>query len=80
LLEKALKEEKITNIQIFINCIFNDLMNLIISSGDMKTIEQRYEFEDNINSIVKNAIENYNENSRKYKEVIEKIKIKYILY
>ena len=70
------KKYNISNIQIFINSLFNDLMDLIISSGEMKTIQERNEFEKNVNSIVEKAINNYKDNSKIYKEVTEQIKPK----
>ena len=75
LLVRAIKEENIDNAQIFINMLFNDLFKLIINSEGMNTIEQREKFEDNINNIVNEAINNYKTNSQKYLKVIDKIKV-----
>ena len=79
LLTKALgkiKNEDKLNTQIFLNILFNDMINLIIQSGNMKEVEERNEFENEMNSIVKKAIDNYSEKSKKYEEIIKKIKPK----
>jgi hypothetical protein len=74
LLEKALKQQNDDIIiQIFINSIYNDLIHLILNSGNMQTIQQREEFENKINEIVKNGLQNYRKNSGKYQRVIETI-------
>ena len=64
------------NTQIFLNILFNDLIDLIFESGNMKEVEERDEFENKMNSIVNKTIENYSEKSNKYKEIIKKIKPK----
>ena len=71
LIEKLLKEKNIS-IQIFINSIINDLFEIIEFSGDMKTVEQRNEFELKINDIIENAIKRYEQNSEIYHNIIEK--------
>ena len=76
LLKKELEKKNILNIQIFINTIFNDVAKLIIESNDMKSIEQRNEFEDKMNKLVDKAINDYSDNMNNYKNVIEKIKPK----
>ena len=78
MLEKALKLKNI-QIQVFINSIFNDLVNLILNSGDMKTAQSREDFENKVNYIVNKALENYTENLDKYQKVIEAINTKNLL-
>ena len=73
LLEKQLKVKNIGSIQIFLNSIFKNLFEAIQSSGDMTTIEQRNQFENKINEIVDNAIQNYGINSEEYQKNIEEI-------
>ena len=74
-LEKIKNKDKL-NTQIFLNILFNDLIDLIFESGNMKEVEERDEFENKMNSIVNKTIENYSEKSNKYKEIIKKIKPK----
>ena len=74
LLEKQLKEKNINSVQIFINCIMNDLFSLIKDSSDMSTPEKRNDFENNIESLVNKHIKNYNNNKEIYLKNVEDIK------
>ena len=59
LLNKALIKENVPNIHCFINIIFTPLNDLIKNSKEMKTPEERNEFEENFDKIVKSYIKNY---------------------
>ena len=73
LLEKYLKIKGVESIQIFLNSIFSDLYSLIVSSGEMTTVEERNQFENNINELIESAINDYKTNSEEYHKNIEKI-------
>ncbi len=73
LLEKYLKEKNIDSIQIFLNSIFSNLYNVIVSSGEMSTVEERNQFEDKINEMIESAINDYKSKSEDYHKNIEQI-------
>ena len=73
LLEKHLKGKNIESIQIFLNSIFKELFEAIQLSDDMTLVEQRNQFEDKINALVDNAVQNYRINSEEYQNNIEQV-------
>ena len=73
LLDKYLKEKGVESIQIFLNSIFGDLYDIIVSSGEMSTTEERNQFENNINELIERAINNYRNNSEEYHKNVEQI-------
>ena len=74
LLEKQLKEKNINNIQIFINTIINDLFNLMKNCNEMSTPEQRNIFESNFEDFINSSIKNYEKNSKEYIKNIDNMK------
>ena len=75
LLNNALNNQNITNIHCFMNIIFNPLNVLINNSKEMKTPEDRREFEKEFDTIVKNYITDYTILSEKYLKVSDSFKI-----
>ena len=71
LLEKALKNEGIENIQIFLNLIFSKINEKIYYSNEMDTIVKRKEFEDQITEIINDAVKNFKKYSEKYNQNLE---------
>ena len=69
LLNKALIKEDITSIHCFMNIIFTPLNELIKNSKEMKTPEERNEFEEKFEEIVKDLI--IKKDSSKYKNYIK---------
>ncbi len=67
LLRKALFDKQIQNPQIFFNVIIPKLVELINKYEDIETIEKRNEFEENINLLVNETIQN-KETIKKYEE------------
>ena len=67
LLSKALFEKEIQNPQIFLNVITPNLIELINQYENIETIEKRSEFEDKINQLVNDTINN-KEQLKRYKE------------
>ena len=59
LLNNALNNKNIINIHCFMNIIFTPLNNLIKNSKEMKTTEDRREFEKEFDKIVNNYITDY---------------------
>ena len=70
LLKKALIKENVLNIHCFINIIFTPLNDLIKNSKEMKTPEERNEFEENFDKIVKSYIKNYSSEEKSEKKYI----------
>ena len=69
LLTKALEKENINNTYCFMNIIFDEINKIIQNSSEMKTPEDRLNFEKQFNEIVNNHIKNYNKLSENYIEV-----------
>ena len=69
LLKKALEKEKINNINCFVNIIFDELNELIKNSKEMKTPNERLDFEKQFNDIVNNYILNYAKLSENYLKI-----------
>jgi len=66
LLEKALKEKSIQSIEIFMNLIFTKLSKLLKNCEYLQTIEERNNFEDKIENIIKECINEYDSYKVKY--------------
>ena len=66
LLKKALKEESIENIEIFMNQIFPYLSELINKQKAFNSLEERNKFEDDVENIIKVCIKNYRNYRKKY--------------
>jgi len=75
LLNNALNNKNIINIHCFMNIIFTPLNNLIKNSKEMKTTEDRREFEKEFDTIVNNYITDYTILSKSYLEVSDSFKI-----
>ena len=72
-LQDALKEKGVDNIKIFINLIYKDLIDIIINSSDMLTIEKRKNFEAQINYIISEKIKEYKKLAVIYRKEVEQI-------
>ena len=66
LLEEALKEKSIQFIEIFMNLIFTKLSKLLKNCEYLQTIEERNNFEDKIENIIKECIDEYDSYKVKY--------------
>jgi len=59
-LKKALSRKQISNIQVFLNMVIPDLFNLISENNYcMGSLEERNDFENKCDSIIRRSIENY---------------------
>ena len=76
LLNEALKEKNINNIQIFMNIIFSDVSKLIKKCVYLQQAEEREYFENEVEKIITEYIEKYDDFSDKYIEK-NKLQIKY---
>ena len=68
ILKKELIEQNVSEIQIFFNLIFPKLSEKINNTGNFNTPELRINFENSINSLVEEVINNYANLSEKYKQ------------
>ena len=66
LLKEALYEKSINSIEIFMNLIFQDLCKSFNKCNSLQEIEERNNFEDNVEKIIEKNIENYNKNKEIY--------------
>ena len=66
LLEEALKEKSIQFIEIFMNLIFTKLSKLLKNCEYLPTIEERNNFEDKVENIIKEGIDEYDSYKEKY--------------
>ena len=69
LLENELEKKGIKEIEIFFNMIYNKIGNLFINYEIFNTIEIRNEFENKINLIIEESINNYEDYKKKYIEI-----------
>jgi hypothetical protein len=69
LLESELEKRGIKEIEIFFNMIYNKIGNLFINYEIFNTIEIRNEFENKINLIIEESINNYEDYKKKYIEI-----------
>ena len=72
LLEISLREKGIENVQIFINIIFDEIMNKINNLGTVDTIEKLNSFENDINNYIMNILskkENIEKMINEYKNI-----------
>jgi len=65
LLKEALYEKSINSIEIFMNLIFQDLFKLFNENKTFETLEERNDFESNVEKIINKSLKNYNT----YKEI-----------
>ena len=66
LLRESLERKNISSIQIFMNMIFNRLSKLIKECKTLTTEEEREKFENEVELLIENCIENYKTFSDKY--------------
>ena len=69
LLKKELEKKNINNIYCFMNIIFDEINQIIKNSKEMKTAEDRIEFEKQFNEIINTHIINYNKLSENYLKI-----------
>ncbi len=74
LLKKSLNDSHINNIYCFMNIIFEPLNNLIKNCSSMNTINERTTFENDVNNLIKNIIDNYTDLSINYLGMKNQIK------
>ena len=65
LLKEALNEKSINSIEIFMNLIFKELSKSFNKCKSLKTLEERNEFENQVEKIIAKTLENYKD----YKEI-----------
>ena len=73
LLEEALFEKGIPNIQIFLNLIFDKIIDLLENCGEMKTAEERNIFENNIENLLLECYKEYPNFAEKYNSINQKL-------
>ncbi len=73
LLKKELVEKGINNIQIFLNVIFEKLSKIIYNSNNFEESKFRKEFEDKINKLIEENVQNYKNSYDKYIKINNEI-------
>ena len=73
LLEEALFEKGIPNIQIFLNLIFDKIIDLLENCGEMKTAEERNIFENNIENLLLECYKEYPNFAEKYNSINQEL-------
>ena len=69
LLKKSLEKENINNIHCFMNIIFDEINRMIKNSKEMKTVEERLDFEIQLNEIIKAYVKDYKKLSENYLKI-----------
>ena len=72
-IRELLKLKNINNIQIFMNLLFPKIINLFYSKDKFDTNKKREEFENKINNIIEEIINNYNNLSEQYLKLNKKV-------
>ena len=73
LLKQALFEKGITVIQIFLNLIFDKFSELLKNCGEMKNVEQRNKFEENVEELLNKCYQEYQKYSENYLKINQKL-------